>query len=170
MALNEHRTNTDNPVDRPVSALAAARKMCERSGWTLTNLQLQKMMYLAQMMHLGQKGTRLFGGEFEAWDYGPVHPLVYAQAKIFGRDAIRGGFFGAGSVDDSERAKMLDDACDQLSKMSSGKLVSITHWKDGAWAQYYVPGVRGIKIPDEAIIDEYNKRAERVAAAADKTG
>lgn len=32
-----------------ISSLAAARRMCERSDWSLTNLHLQKMLYLAQM-------------------------------------------------------------------------------------------------------------------------
>lgn len=145
----------------PVSAIASARRMCERSEWTLTNLQLQKMLYLAQMMHLGIKGDRLMNGNFEAWDYGPVLPMVYGQVKMYGRGPIRGGFFGSGSVSDPERAKMLDDAYDQLSPMTAGKLVSITHWEKGAWARNYVPGVKGIVIPDADILNEYR---ERVAA------
>lgn len=135
--------------------------MCERSGWTLTNLQLQKILYLAQMVHLGTTRERLFSGQFEAWDYGPVHPLIYGYAKTYGRDPIRGGFFGAGTIDDAGRRQMLDNACDQLSTVSAGQLVSITHIKDGAWAKFYQPGIRGIKIPDEAIIDEYNTREAR---------
>ncbi len=142
----------------PVSALASARRMCERSDWTLTNLQLQKMMYLAQMFHLGQKGDRLFNGGFEAWDFGPVLPSVYHQVKMYGRDRIEGGFFGVGAVNDPERAKMLDDACDQLSKMSAPRLVDITHWSEGAWAKNYTPGQHGILIPDADIVNEYKRR------------
>ena len=145
-------------VDRPVTAVAAAKHMCARSGWALTNLQLQKMLYLAQMMHLGKIGEPLFHGEFEAWDYGPVQPHVYSYAKIFGRDPVESSFGGAPDIKNSERATMLDDATDQLSKLPSSRLVAITHWKDGAWARNYVPGVRGIVIPDADILDEYKKR------------
>lgn len=142
----------------PVSALAAARRMCARSDWTLTNLQLQKMLYLAQMMHLGTTGERLLNGTFEAWDYGPVLPNVYGQVKTFGSGPIRNIFYGIGDVTDEGRAKMLDEAYDQLSQKSAGQLVSITHWKNGAWARNYIPGVRGLIIPDPDIIDEYNRR------------
>ena len=145
-------------MSAPVSALAAARRMCERSDWALTNLQLQKMLYLAQMFYLGQRGERLLNGSFEAWDYGPVLPLVYSQVKTFGSGPIRNVFYGVSDVQDLNRADMLDQACDQLSQMSAGRLVSITHWKDGAWAKNYVPGARGITIPDPDIIDEYRKR------------
>jgi len=37
-----------------VSASAAAKRMCERSGWTLSNLELQKLLYIAHMFHLGE--------------------------------------------------------------------------------------------------------------------
>jgi uncharacterized phage-associated protein len=115
-------------------------------------------MYLAQMFHLGKKGTRLISGDFEAWAYGPVLPQVYSQARIFGGGPIR-EIFGAAPVVDLERGKLLDEAYDQLGSLSAGRLVSITHWKDGAWAKYYQANVRGIKIPDTAIIHEYHAHA-----------
>jgi uncharacterized phage-associated protein len=158
MTMNELGTKSLVSVDKPINVLSAAKRLCERSGWTLTNLQLQKIMYLAQMFHLGSKGSRLINGDFEAWAYGPVLPVVYSQAKIFGGGPVR-EVFGAGAVLDPARAKLLDDAYDQLGKLSAGRLVSITHWRDGAWAKYYKPSVRGIKIPDEAIIDEYHAHA-----------
>jgi uncharacterized phage-associated protein len=135
--------------------------MCERSDWTLTNLELQKMLYLAQMIYMGQHGgDRLLAGTFEAWDYGPVLPSVYREAKTYGSGPIR--YISAGArIDDPERQKMLDEAHDQLSRASAGQLVSITHWKDGAWAKNYVPGARGVVIPDRDILEEYRRRAER---------
>jgi uncharacterized phage-associated protein len=154
MTMNELGTEIRVSVDKPINVISAAKRLCERSGWTLTNLQLQKILYLAQMLHLGKHGSRLINGEFEAWAYGPVLPVLYSQAKIYGGGPIR-EVFGGGVVFDPERGKMLDDAYDQLGKLSAGRLVSLTHWKDGAWAKYYQPDVRGIKIPDEAIINEY---------------
>lgn len=141
----------------PVSALSAARRMCERSDWQLSNLQLQKMLYLAQMMYLGRTGTRLINGTFEAWDYGPVLPAVYSEAKVFGSRPIT-FLRSSGGAPDGDRAETLDEACDQLAKVSAGQLVNITHWKDGAWAKHYVPHRRGIIIPDEAILDEFRRR------------
>jgi uncharacterized phage-associated protein len=157
MASNELGTKKIS-MAMPLPVLTAAKLLCERSGWTLTNLQLQKIMYLAQMFHLGQKNSRLVNGDFEAWDYGPVLPTVYSQAKIYGGGPIR-EIYGSGAIFDTERSRLLSDAYDQLGNLSAGRLVSITHWKEGAWAQYYQPNVRGIKIPDEAIINEYHAHA-----------
>lgn len=142
----------------PISALTAARHMCERRGWTLTNLELQKMLYLAQMMFMGKNnGERLLNGTFEAWDYGPVLPDVYREAKAYGRDPIRSLWFSA-KLHDEPRVAMLNEAVDELSKLRPAQLVNITHWKDGAWARNYVPNHRGIPIPDDHILDEYKRR------------
>lgn len=142
----------------PISALSAARHMCERSGWGLTNLELQKMLYLAQMMFMGKNnGQRLMTGSFEAWDYGPVSPQVYREVKAFGREPIRSLWFSS-KIQDPARIALLDEAVDELSKLRPAQLVNITHWKDGAWARNYVPNQRGIVIPDEHIIDEYRRR------------
>ncbi|HAJ01863.1 MULTISPECIES: Panacea domain-containing protein [unclassified Brevundimonas] len=141
-----------------VSTFAAARRICERSDWTVTNLELQKMLYLAQMVFMGKHRERLLNGTFEAWDYGPVLPTLYSQVKSFGSGPIKDVFFGVGEVKDADRAQMLDDAYDQLSKKTAGQLVSITHWKNGAWAKHYVPGSMGVKIPDPDILKEYQDR------------
>lgn len=153
-------------MSAPVSALAAARRMCERSDWTLTNLELQKMLYLAQMMFLGTRGERLFNSSFEAWDYGPVLPEVYRQVKAFGSQPIRNIFFGIRDVRDEARGEMLDDAYDQLSKKTAGQLVNITHWSGGAWAKNYIPGAKGILIPDADIIQEHRDRTGQAKAHA----
>lgn len=143
----------------PISALTAARYMCDRSDWTLTNLKLQKMLYLAQMMYLGTHGERLMSGDFEAWDLGPVVPSVYREARAFGGGPIRylSSLYTSKTVD-AERAGMLDDAVDQLASKTAGQLVNITHWSGGAWAKNYKPGVKGILIPDPDILAEYQAR------------
>jgi uncharacterized phage-associated protein len=151
-------------MNAPISALTAARFMCERSGGSITNLELQKMLYLAQMFYLGQNNERLFSGAFEAWDFGPVLPNVYHQVKAFGRGPIA-FVIGGGSISDSSREKMLAEAYDELSQMTPGQLVNITHWSKGAWAKHYRPGQKGVKIPDDDIRREYADRIADSAAA-----
>mgnify|MGYP006283548483 CR=1 FL=1 len=73
-----------------VSVLSAAKRLAARSGWTLSNLELQKILYLAHMVHLGRTdGAPLVHGLFEAWDYGPVHPDLYHRVKIFGSSPVK---------------------------------------------------------------------------------
>jgi len=139
---------------------SVAKYICEKSGWTVSNLQLQKLMYLAQMIHMGRNnGKALFTGTFQAWDYGPVEPNLYHQVKGFGSGAIRDVFSKALRFeDDDPRRKVMDDVCDRFLKFSAGDLVDITHADTGAWAKVYTPRARNVPISDEEIFDEYKRR------------
>jgi uncharacterized phage-associated protein len=143
---------------------SVAKYICERGRWRVTNLQLQKIIYMIQMDYLGKTGQRLVEADFEAWDYGPVEPALYRKVRMFGSDPVRDVFMDARRFkEDDERRKEIDFACDRLLKMKPGQLVDISHWDEGAWAKNYVPRVRGIKIPDADIIEEYRKRVKSTA-------
>jgi uncharacterized phage-associated protein len=139
---------------------SVAKYICEKSGWTVSNLQLQKLMYLAQMIHMGRNdGKRLFKGTFQAWDYGPVESNLYHKVKGFGSGPIPSVFSEALAFeDDDPRRKVMDDVCERFLKFSAGDLVDITHSDKGAWAKHYTPRARSIVIPDEEIFEEYKRR------------
>lgn len=146
-----------------ISSYSAAKMICERGEWRLTNLELQKILYIAQMFHLGRHNSeRLVDAQFEAWDFGPVEPRLYSRVRMFGSDPIEDVFYGVDEpLTSLPEYSTLDEACHALVGRSSGELVSITHWRNGAWAQVYRPGVRHVPIPDELIVNEYNARSER---------
>ena len=143
-----------------VSSLSAAKALCEISGWTLTNLSIHKILYLAHMVYMGNnEGELLIEDSFEAWDYGPVLPLVYHKAKVFGHRRVRNIFHTAPSIDeDSDKYAFLKSAYESLGSLGGSKLISITHWPQGAWAKCYVSGYRNLPIPNEAIQEEYRLR------------
>lgn len=105
------------------------------------------------------EGLRLVDASFEAWDYGPVVPLLYHRVKAFGSDPVQ-DVFGDARVfrDDDDRKVALDEVCDDLLKRKPGELIDLTHWERGAWARHYIPGLKGIPIPDADIYREYNDR------------
>jgi uncharacterized phage-associated protein len=138
---------------------SVARYLCERSNWTLTNLKLQKLLYLTQMFYVGQEKVPLINGRFEAWDFGPVQPDVYAVARSFGRDAVKDVFQGY-SLPTAGLA-LIDDVWDATKNMSAGKLVEITHWSKGAWAKCYRPSRMSIEIPLSLIAGEYDARTKK---------
>lgn len=146
-----------------VSAMAAAKRLCAVSGWSLSNLKMQKLLYLAHMVHLGRTGLPLINGHFEAWEYGPVEPEVYRRARIFGRDPVGNIFHLVGDVAGGSEAAAIDDVFSAYGQALPGQLVAMTHQNHGAWAQYYRQGVRGIRIPNEAILQEF--RVRHVSAA-----
>lgn len=141
-----------------IHPLLAAKHLCRQSGWRVSNLALQKILYMADMNYVGLTGQRLIDESFEAWDYGPVLPTVYHRCKPFGAKPIPDIFWGIGNIDGTPEAKMLDEAWEHLGDMSPGQLVENTHWEGGAWARHYVPGARGVQIPTADMIEEYGRR------------
>lgn len=141
-----------------ISSHAAAKVICEQGGWRVTNLALQKILYIAHMVHLGRSGARLINAQFEAWDYGPVIPELYHRVKVFGDRPVQNVFYSARDVSHTEEGRTLQEAGQHFLAKQPGELVAMTHWKDGAWARNYRPGVRGIIIPDSDIVNEYRAR------------
>ena len=143
----------------PVSIFSAAKRLGEQTGWSLSNLKMQKIIYISHMHHLGIHESPLVHGLFEAWDYGPVHPVLYHCAKIFGADPIQNIFRSVQDLEDEGTEKtFLDAAAEQLACISNAQLIATTHREDRAWANCYIPGVKGIEIPNEDILIEYRKR------------
>jgi uncharacterized phage-associated protein len=141
--------------------MQAARKICEQGSWRVTNLGLQKSLYIAQMLFMGENnGSRLITADFEAWDYGPVVPEVYRRVRMFGANPIQNIFFSEPRINDGMREAHLHNVCTFLVDKKPGELVAITHWKGGAWAKNYRPGALNIPIPDRDIFDEYRRRTE----------
>jgi uncharacterized phage-associated protein len=140
---------------------SVCKYICEKSNWTISNLQLQKILYMAQMYYMAEnEAQKLVEARFEAWEYGPVEPSLHRKVRMFGAGPIEDVFYEARpfKADDRRRAA-LDEVCASLLPLRAGVLVSITHWEKGAWAKIYVPGVKGIPIPDDAILQEYRDRA-----------
>ncbi|MGL5446458.1 MAG: Panacea domain-containing protein [Rhabdaerophilum sp.] len=145
-----------------VSVFSAAKQLGETSSWSLTNLEMQKILYLAHMFHLGRtNGEPLVFGHFEAWDYGPVHPDLYHRLKIFGRSAVQDVFYDAVSLKAGAERDIINEAYEQLGHIGAGRLVSATHRPNGAWHTNYVVGSKGCLIQNSEILQEF-RSAEHV--------
>jgi uncharacterized phage-associated protein len=141
-----------------IGSFVAAKRICERGGWLVTNLALQKILYIIHMVYMGRTGGRLVSAPFEAWDYGPVEPYLYRKVRIFGDRAIQDLFPEMHDISGTPEADTIDEGCRFLIGKKPSELVAMTHWENGERAKNYVPGARGIRIPDEDIILEYKER------------
>jgi len=80
---------------------------------------------------------------------------------MFGSKPVSDVFFEARRFgDDDERSTFLTELCRDLLPRRAGSLVEITHWEGGAWAKNYIPGAKGVEIPDDDIEREYHDRIE----------
>ncbi|MGN0242403.1 MAG: Panacea domain-containing protein [Candidatus Weimeria sp.] len=60
---------------------------CIRDRCPITNMQLQKILYLIQTEYIGH-GSLAFEDNFEAWSFGPAIPEIYYKYGVFGADTI----------------------------------------------------------------------------------
>ena len=159
---------TVNPSLLPTMAIdvrQAAKHLCKESSWSLTNLQVQKILYICHVVYYGQNKKLLIRGEFQAWDYGPVHPDLYHFLKKYGADPIPEHAFN--KIEDlkyskhEKELKLISDGSETFGAESGPKLVAMTHWDKGAWADKYRRGIRYIPILEEDILKEY-KAYEKV--------
>lgn len=152
---------TKEKPNGPVSALSAAKRMCEASGWRLTNLQLHKILYFAHLFYIGMYEKKLVYGDFKAGQFGPLHAQVYGRLKRFGADMIPDGDHWSTVVDIDEHtnpieAKHLDYITSEMGKIKPGKLVTQTHKPHTAWNKTYNAGEGEWEVISyESILEEY---------------
>lgn len=108
----------------------------------LTNLKLQKILYLAQGKYLGQHGVNspLFEEPIEAWQLGPVVRDVYNAFSACGASPITVlDIPDAALVAPAQSvAKHLDAIWDKYGIYSASYLVELTH-KQAPWKKNYQP-------------------------------
>lgn len=138
----------------------AAKTICSLSKWTLTNLKLQKLLYLAHMVSLGKDKTPLITETFSAWMYGPVIPVLYDRIKIFGGDCVLDRFYDESLLAQSHKLyKTIEDTWNFFGRKEGWELVKITHAPQGAWSKNYNPHYN-VNISNEDILEEYNIRTK----------
>jgi uncharacterized phage-associated protein len=141
-----------------IPPLIATKKVCQLRDWGVSNLEVNKTLYIAHMIFLGRYNAPLVSQHFEAWDYGPVLPIVYRRAKPFGSGPVQNVFHIFPDLEAGAEADTINEAVQAVKDKTPGELIAITHWNEGAWAKNYRPGAHGIVIPNEDILAEYRKR------------
>lgn len=139
-----------------VDVFVAAKTLGECCKWRVSNLKMQKLLYLANLDYMGkEEGERLIDSPFEAWDYGPVQPSLYYKLRRFGARNVRDIFFGEDCLTSDDKEFDVLSRMSKLWHTDSGVLVRFTHGNGGGWEKVYEPGVRSRIIPDEFIMEEY---------------
>jgi len=144
-----------------ISAFRVAQKLCALSDWSLTNLQLQKLLYLSHLLYLGENEEPLILEPFQAWKFGPVLPQVYNRVKIFKDRPVLNIFYGVEVLSEndsfySKEACFLKNIYQKLARKTARQLVIMTHLKEGAWEKAYIRAPFSA-LDDEDILQEYER-------------
>lgn len=143
-----------------LSVFDVAKTVCDLSGWNLTHLKLQKILYILQMFHIGKYKNPLFSSEFEAWNYGPVEPRLYKRLLGAGAENLDKLIFVFDDFIPKDNAKypFINELANKLLKKSSSFLINYTHDDRSAWVRVFKHGKKHLKISNEEIKAEYDRR------------
>lgn len=143
--------------------------LADRNDVSVSNLALQKLLYFAHGLFLTRTGKPMVSGHFEAWTYGPVHPVVYQAFKEAGdrpiarralsRNVMTGESQEIPLPDDAEVREVLREVIHSFGRMSAGRLVELSHAPNGPWA-HVVDKARtsvsiGLRITDKVTLERF---------------
>jgi uncharacterized phage-associated protein len=144
-------------------------KEARSRGQRVSNLKLQKLLFLCHAFYLMENGRPLVRGSFEAWQYGPVHREAYDAFKSFGAEPITEDAQRFDPVTGTRKPialpmdRTLLDVVQKVVRFygdkSPGALVELTHAKDGPW-DHVVSAAKtnanmALKISDRIIAERF---------------
>lgn len=95
----------------------------------ISNLKLQKILYLIQSYFLIQTKNPCFSEDIEAWDFGPVIPDVYRKYKQFGSTDIQVRCRNLKEIEkgfEKEDRKRIEEVVDRFADFSAADLTNLT--------------------------------------------
>lgn len=149
------------------SANAIANEFLElarRDSKRLTNMQLQKLVFIAHGYSLALLGRPLTYNNVHAWQFGPVIPKLYKKLQKYGNGEVTDLL----SVTEDDRAIKGDEQAILLiesiwgayGNMTGGQLSNLTHKADTPWSITWAENQFSV-IPTELITEYYTEISRR---------
>lgn len=101
----------------------------EAKDYGISNLKLQKILYLIQAYSLIHTKKPCFSEDIEAWDFGPVIPEVYRKYKQFGSTDIQIRYRSLEEMQkgfEKEDRKRIEEVVDRFADFSAADLTILT--------------------------------------------
>jgi uncharacterized phage-associated protein len=141
-------------------------RLAKLTGRSLTNMQLQKLVYIAHGYSLAILRKRLIKQNVEAWRYGPVIPDLYHALRRYGSGVVSEPIpvITTDSITETDRT-VLSTVLEAYCRFSGPQLSTMTHRERTPWKQVYQPNAffNNDIIPDDLIEEHYttllNERA-----------
>ena len=141
----------------------------EQEGRPISNMKLQKLVYIAYGWALAVLDRKLFEEPIQAWQHGPVVPSLYHEFKHFRQRDIAGrameyDFDTADvtipNVDETDERlqTVLDRVWDTYKPYSAVSLRNMTHRPGTPWSETYEQGRQDITIPDSLIKPHFESK------------
>ena len=166
----------------PANSKAIANEFIERSirdGRPLTQMQLQKLVYIAHGWMLALFDRPLTLDSPEAWRYGPVYRDLREALKKYGTDRIPELIGGYGYIEDEihgvdyvysvpkgilheNESTLIDEIYKDYAKFEAFQLSALTHKEGTPWTKVYDSGKgENYIIPNSMIKEHFLKLANK---------
>lgn len=146
-----------------VTSLAVANKFLElarESGYSLTNMQLQKLVFFAHGYHLALEDTPLYSEETKAWQFGPVIPNLYKHLQKYGRSEVSEPIPTDGEVSDEEQINVIGAVWDAYKGYDAWRLSDISHREGSPWEKVW-SSAQFAEIDNDNVKQYYRKLLDR---------
>jgi uncharacterized phage-associated protein len=150
-------------ADMPCDALTIADWFLSRAaldGERLTQMKLQKLVYVAHGWSLGLRDQPLFKDSVEAWRWGPVVRSLYREFANFGSSDIAPRLPECPQLD-VNIGTFLDRVWEVYKGFSAIELSAMTHAEGTPWKQTYVDTKPPRTIPNDLIGRHYKELAAK---------
>jgi uncharacterized phage-associated protein len=138
----------------------------ELFGRATTHVELQKLLFFCYESFLIATRRPLSSGYFEAWQYGPVHPVVYSSFKSAGAKPIQFRAEGRNvltranvvlpELEDGAERQHIAATVARLLPYSASQLIRLSHAHGGPWHSVMESAkdsvALGLRIADSVIL------------------
>lgn len=141
-----------------VEVANAFLNLAEKEGITLTNLQLQKLVYIAFGFYVAIFNERMFDDEIQAWNFGPVIPNLYHALKKYGADEVTAYLEDGNRIEEnSPEMKVIESVWESYKDFNAIQLSNLTHDEGTPWSAVWDYAKRETTIPLDLIRSHYQR-------------
>lgn len=146
-------------------------EMASKDAAVVTNIKLQKLVYIAHGWSLAVFDFPLVDEGLKAWRYGPVFPSLYRTLRHYGRDAIQEKIPDHSSRDldtlfenSPDYRELLEMVWSRYGELNGIQLSTMTHQKGTPWdlVKKTSPDDDSPAISDVIISEHYKKLLAKI--------
>ena len=121
----------------------------------LTNMQLQKMVYIAHGFSLALRDTKLYYEDTRAWNFGPVVPELYEKLREHDSNQVKNKISSSPEEEiDKDSSEIIEEVYKNYKQYSGPQLSGLTHQKNTPWSKTWESNKYGV-IPADDIYKFY---------------
>ena len=143
-------------------------ELAAQDGKSLTNMQLQKLVYIAHGFYLALTDQPLIDEDVKAWQWGPVIVSLYESLKHYGAGRVTSRLSAPRDVLDETAKMVIQYVWKAYGRFTGFQLSGITHKENSPWHEQW-ESWQYQTIPNEMIAEYYRRLLNEQRQSAQAT-